>query len=279
MQMPAIHNPLNKLPLKVRPTGPQFLSYVVAILTVICSTSGLLFHETLYPTAELKQTFVANDVVNLIFGLPILLGSIWLAKNGRLTGLLVWPGALMYGLYNYIAYIIGRPFDWLTMIYLTIVVLSGFVIFDLLTSIDSETVKTHLTGAVPRKASGWVLFVFGILFSFLAINLTSGAVLAGESIPMTDLGVAIADMILSIFLVGGGLLLLMDKPLGFTGGLGLLLGSSMLFVGLIIFFFVRPVVTSEPFDLAELLTVSGMGLVCFVPFGLFLRGVWSRELK
>ena len=45
--------------------------------------------------------------------LPILLGSMWLARRGSLAGLLLWPGALFYALYAYVPYLVGAPFGGL----------------------------------------------------------------------------------------------------------------------------------------------------------------------
>ncbi len=42
-------------------------------------------------------------------GLPILLGSMWVAHRGKLIGLLLWTGALFFVLYNYLAYVIALP--------------------------------------------------------------------------------------------------------------------------------------------------------------------------
>ncbi len=58
------------------------------------SAAGLLFPAALYPAQALRQSFVTNDVVNLVIGLPFLLGTPALARRGRLAGLLFWPGAL-----------------------------------------------------------------------------------------------------------------------------------------------------------------------------------------
>jgi hypothetical protein len=85
------------------------LSYVFSLFTVLImattSAASLVYPARIYGTDELQQSFVANDVVNLAIGVPILLGSMWLARRGRLIGLLFWPGALFYVLYNYIAYL------------------------------------------------------------------------------------------------------------------------------------------------------------------------------
>ena len=65
------------------------------------SLAGLLFQSSIYPTYELRSAFLANEVINLLIGLPILLGSMGLTRRGSLAGLLLWPGALLYILYNY----------------------------------------------------------------------------------------------------------------------------------------------------------------------------------
>lgn len=277
MQIQASISPSDRLPVKGSLINVTILSLLVAGLTAVVSIAGLLYQNTIYPTEELRQSFVANDVINLVIGLPILFGAIWLARHGRLTGLLIWPGSLLYSFYNYIAYIVGRPFDWLTVIFLGIVVLSAYAAFDILNNIDRKAVQETLTGAVPRKTAGWSLILFGILFLFLAVSLVVGAITNQEPLPLSDLGVSIADVILSIFLIAGGVLLLQQKPLGYASGLGLLFGASMLFAGVIVFVLVRPLLTDVPFDAAELVTLLIMTLVFIVPFALFLRGVLSKE--
>jgi hypothetical protein len=47
----------------------------------------------------------------------------------------------------------------------------------------------------------------------------------------------------------------------------------MLFVGLLIFFILQPFVTGAPFPLVDFVVILVMGLVVFIPFGLFWRGL------
>jgi hypothetical protein len=56
-------------------------SFLIAILMAGVSVAGLRDRAVIYPTEELVQTFVPNDVVNLLIGLPVLLGSMWLARR------------------------------------------------------------------------------------------------------------------------------------------------------------------------------------------------------
>ena len=48
--------------------------------------------------------------------------------------------------------------------------------------------------------------------------------------------------------------------------------GSMLFVALIIFLLLQPLLTSAPFAFTDVLVIAVMGLVCFIPFGMFVRG-------
>lgn len=58
--------------------------------------AGLLFPSAVYPDEEVRRAFLANDVVNLVIGLPVLLGTLWLLRRGNLFGLLGLLGALFY---------------------------------------------------------------------------------------------------------------------------------------------------------------------------------------
>ncbi|MEJ2749135.1 MAG: hypothetical protein P8183_14695 [Anaerolineae bacterium] len=104
------------------------LSLIVVVVTAVASIIGLLYQTAIYPTEELRQSYVINDALNLIIGLPILLGSMWLAWRGQMIGLLLWPGGLLYGLYNYTSYIFGLPLNLSAIIYLIIVFLSAYII-------------------------------------------------------------------------------------------------------------------------------------------------------
>ncbi len=255
----------------------RILTIVVALLMGIISLAGLIFPDSIYPSPELIQSFMANDVINLVIGLPILLGSIWLTQREKLVGLLCWPGALLYVLYNYIAYAVGIPFSWPSLVFLALILLSVYTIFHLLKRIDKEPVQMQLAGAVPEKFSGWVLLIFGILFSLRAIGMLAQGYADQIALPVSELGVLIADIILSAFLITGGVLLLQKRPLGYVCGLGLFFVASMLFVGLIAVLLLQPVLTEAQFMLTDIVVVFSMGLICFIPFALFLRGALSSE--
>lgn len=253
------------------------LSLVIALLMAGVSLAGLFYQSRLYPNDELRRAFVPNDVVNLFIGLPILLGSMWLTRRGALVGLLLWPGSLLYVLYNYIAYVFGTPFSLISVGYLALVLLSAYIIFDLFQSIDREAVQAQLSGVVPEKIGGWILVILGAVFLFRAVGMIAQATTSGTTLPIAEFGTLVADLVLSAVWIVGGAWLLRRMPLGYASGLGLLFSGSMLFIALIIFLLLQPVLTDAPFLLTDVIVVFIMGLICFIPFALFTRGVISKS--
>lgn len=253
------------------------VSAIIAILMTIASVSGLLFSFAIYPTDDVLQTFFANDVINLLIGLPILIGSIWLSWRGKLIGLLLWPGALLYVLYNYTAYLFSVPLNWTLIIYLILVLLSVITVTRLIMSIDGVSVRGLLEGHVFEKLSGGFLFVFGVLFILRAISIIADAIANQTVILPTEFSVLIADMILSALWIAGGVLLFKRSPLGYVSGLGLLFSAIILFVGLIVYLLLQPVLTDVPLVVSDVIVIIVMGLVCCIPFALFVRGVISSE--
>jgi hypothetical protein len=246
------------------------LTLVVAVLLAGVSLVGLFLQNVLYPTEALRQTFVSNDVVNLFIGLPILLGSVWLARTGSLLGLLAWPGALFYVLYNAIAYAVAMPLTVQFVAYLALIGLGAFTLFRLITGQEARTVHRRLNGAVPVRLGGGVLIGLGALFFLRAI----GQVASGQgTVAEPEFAVLAADLITTPFWVAGGILLWRRQPLGYAIGLGLLFQGSLLFVALLVFFILQPFLTGTPFALTDFVVIAVMGSICFTPLGLFVRGV------
>jgi hypothetical protein len=251
-------------------------SILVAILMTVASIAGLLYRTSIYPSEELVRSFVPNDVVNLFIGLPILLGSMWLTRRGKLIGPLFWMGALFFVFYNYIGYIFAAPLTWGFLLYLLLAVLSAYTFISSIISIDGESVSQRLNGAVPEKFGGGVLAGLGLLFMLRAIGVIAGAVFNGIDLPRTELAVNIADFFITPAWIISGVQLWRHQKFGYVAGLGLLFQGSMLFIGLIIFLLLQPLLTSAPFSIVDVIVVLVMGLICFIPFGLFARGVVAK---
>ena len=265
------------LPVKHSLTLIYALSFIIAILMAAASVAGLLCQTSVYPTDELLQSFLPNDVANLLIGLPMLLASMWLTRRGKLIGLLFWPGALFFVLYNYIVYIFAMPLNLAFLAHLVLVMLSVYTLIGLLASIDGKVVQQRLTGEVPERLAGGVLAGLGLLFFLLVIGAIVQALISQTPLTETELALHIADFLITPAWVVCGVLLWQRKAFGYVAGLGLLFQASMLFIGLIIVLLLQPFLTAAPFSLVDVVVIFAMGLICFIPFALFIRGVVSNR--
>lgn len=247
-------------------------SLIIALMMAAVSLVGLLNQSEIYPEKELIQAFLANDVANLVIGLPILIGSMWLARRGKLLGLLFWPGALFYVLYNYLVYVFGMPLNWAWLLYLTLVMLSGYTMAGLVASIDGELIQGRLSSAVPERVAGGVLVGLGTLLLLRVIAVLVDALVSQTLLPKTEIALLVTDFLIAPASIIGGVLLWRRLALGYVGGVGLLFLNSMLFVGLILVLLLQPLLTGAPFAPVDVLVVFIMGLICFIPFALFVRG-------
>ncbi len=256
------------------------VSIIIAVLMTGSSIIGLLFTSQVYPSEELLLSFMPNDIVNLVIGLPILLTSMWLSSRKNLLGLLFWPGALFYVLYNYLIYVFALPINIAFFLNLIITTLSAYTLTDLLTRIDGTAVREQLSGNVHERLAGGVLAGLGLLFILRVVFIFIRAIITKAALPETEIALNISDFLISPATVIVGILLWQRKKFGYVSGLGLLFQQSMLFIGLIAVLVMHPYIIDVPFPLIDIVVVFIMGLVCFIPFFLFARGVISsRNLK
>lgn len=270
-------SPSDRLPVKGNLALIYGLSLAVALMMTVASAGGLVYPDRFYPTVELQQSFLPNDVVNLIIGLPALLGSMALSRRGRLLGLLLWPGTLLYVVYNAIAYAFALPLSVGLLLWFMLLTVSAYVTIGLVTIIDGKVVQRRLRGAVPERIAGIVLVSLGTAFFLRVIGVMAQALVGSTTLPDSDLAVLSSDLLTAPAWVAGGALLWRREATGYVTGAGLLFLISTLFVGLIAFMLLQPIVTDASLRLADIAVVFVMGLACFIPTGLFLRGVMSTE--
>jgi hypothetical protein len=260
--------PAASLPITRRLTIVYTLSLAIAVLMAVVSVASLVYQTALYPTEELRNWLVANDLFNLVVGLPLLLISMWLARRGKLIGLLLWPGALFYVLYVYVAYVIGVPLGALFLLHLLLATMSGYSLIGLVASIDGDRVRQKLEGTVPARTSAVILLALGALILLREIALVFSAVTSQSSVEPQELAQWIDDFAVALpVLFGVGVELWRRRALGYLGGAGLLLAYGVLSLSLI-----PTMVLASTVDVGGIVVVAIMAALCFVPFAFFVRG-------
>ncbi len=263
----------NRLPVKRDLRLAYAFSLVMAACMAGASIIGLLYSTGLYPTGEAGQWLVFNDALNLIAGVPLLLGSMWLAWRGKLIGLLCWPGALFYVLYVYVTYLLGVPFGPLFLVYVWLVSLSAYTLIGLMVSLDGETIRQSLLGRVPARTSGGILLALAIMISLRQVGVIITALTSQATVAPLEVAQWIDDLVIACpALLVVGVQLWRRGALGYMGGAGLFLQYGVLSLGLI-----PGLLSATPIDASSVVVILFMAALCFIPFAFFVRSAVTKH--
>jgi hypothetical protein len=255
------------------------LSLVVAFLIPAVSIIGLVYGAAgLYgDEQEIIEWFRGWDTANLIVGLPILVGSMWLARRGSLIGLLLWPGALFYVLYTYALYLIGAPFNALFLPYVLLVTLGAYTTICLVSSIDGDVVRQLLSGSVPARTIGGVLAGIGVLAT-AALSIPVISTLSGSTLvdPLLHAQWIVDYTIGNPVLLIGGVLLWRRARLGYATAGAVLFLSGANGVAFAVSGVLGPLLSTSTIDTAVIAVHLVIALICFAFLAVFLRRASRR---
>ena len=261
------------------PLSAYWTTVGIGVLVTVAALVGLSNPDVVYPTAELREFALANDIVSLAIGVPLLIASMWLAGRGRMAGRLAWPGVLLYLLYGAVAYVVALPVTWVYPIHLVVASGSVYMLIGLAVRLDAAAIKKKLVGQIPERWSAGVLIALGGFSLVRAVVVLGDGIAGGSGLERTELAVLVADVLISPAWIVGGLLLWRRTPYGLVGALALLLQACMLFVGLLAVLALQPWITGTEFAPLDLLVVAAMGLVCFIPFVAVVRQTLRSDGK
>jgi hypothetical protein len=204
---------------------------------VTLNARGLYYWDTVSSAAQMQ----ANDLVMLVFGLPLLAISFWLSLRNSLRGRLLLAGTLAFILYTYIAMCFGAAYNPLFLVYVALFSLSLFALVLVMMSFDVASLPAHFSAHLPR---GWIVALLFFAAGFLllawlgriAATFSEGAIPALENttsmfIQAMDLAIVVPLCVLS------GVLLLRRHPWGYLlASVGMLkfltLGTAVSMMGL-----------------------------------------------
>lgn len=252
------------------------MTWMIATIMLISAISSIFFKSAIYPTEELMRSFLANDIVNILIGIPVIIIPIRLIKSTKLIGLLLLPGALLFVLYNYLIYLLSLSFSFLYILYLLIFLLSGIVLYKLLKDMDIMTIKGSISEVISNRWLSALLILFGMMFLFRA-GIKIGNHFIGKAFLLnTEIALNIADIVFSLIWISCGIALLRRKPLGYVSSLGLLFQLCMLFVGLILVLIIQPIIMGELLPFVDLIVLAIMSLIVNVPFYILMKALRSK---
>ncbi len=162
---------------------PFVLSIIIATLAILAAGLGVFWQgegqksefltlrgETVtiqghglyqYETVSIAAQAIAQDVVTLLVGIPLLVLSVIWFRKGSLRGKLLLSGTLAYFLYTYASFAFGAAYNILFLVYVSLFSLSLFAFIFVLRKIDIPTLPEHFSTGLPRRTMAIFLFIVG----------------------------------------------------------------------------------------------------------------------
>jgi len=255
------------------------LAYIASLLVAVgmaaVSLAALVDWDRVYPGIEAKMLplFVGQDALNLVVGLPILLGAMVLARRGALIGLLLWPGALFYVAYDYGYYVLGAPYTVFFLPYIGLVTVSMYAAIAVVVGIDGTAVRERLSDVVPVRLVGGFLAAVALLFTALWTALNLSAATGSSPIDPVLRVVTIMDLSVQLpALLLGGILLWRRAPIGYVVTAGLLLQAATYLAGLSAITLLQEALLGTPIDPVAVFPGFVIGAVSLAFVAFFVRG-------
>lgn len=163
---------------------------------------------------------IAQDIVTVILGIPLLLVSLYFSRKGLLKGRLLLSGTLAYFLYTYTSYSFLWMYNSLFLIYVILMSTSFFAFLLTMMSFNIEKLPLYFNEKLPVKFLGGFFIFIGISIGLLWFGRIVPPLLA-HSVPpslehYTTLPIQALDLgfIVPIAIISG-VLIIKRRPFGY----------------------------------------------------------------
>lgn len=159
-----------------------YFSIPVSLLIVTTSLGGLLFDgvhtlDTIFAAAQAT----AQDFVNLVAVVPLLIITSILIKDRKGTALLVWLGTMIYVVHSFAIYCFAVSFNALFLGYCMTLGLSVYGIQSVVADIDMETVPGWFDVEKLNELTIAYLWILVIFFSSEWLKVVAAAIIGANS--------------------------------------------------------------------------------------------------
>ena len=137
--------------------------------TVMIRGHGLYRFDTVNSSSQ----EVAQDVVTLLIGIPLLFTGILLARKGTMRGQLLLTGALGYFLYTYGAMCFLTAFNPLFLVYVALFSMSLFGFILSMKNLDVDEVTRHISDGFPRRAIAAYFIIVAVFLTLAWLGLVA----------------------------------------------------------------------------------------------------------
>lgn len=215
--------------------GPGEFEYkTIRGATVVIYGKGLYKHMS----ADVAVQGIAQDVVTLVLGVPLLLVALLGYRKESIKSRFLLTGVTGYFFVTYLFYTAMGMYNELFLVYVTLLGLTFFALYNLLASFDSEKVLTYFPIKTPVKFVGGFLIFNSVVITLMWLGhiippLLDGTIYPAELHHYTTMIVQGFDLglLLPVSFVAG-LLLIKRKPVGIIAGVPYIIFLSILMTAL-----------------------------------------------
>lgn len=125
--------------------------------TVEIDGSGLYANDSILKAGANR----GSDVLTIVLGIPLLLGSLILARRESLRGMLVLMGTLVYFLYVYASMSLGTAYNQFFLLYVALFGASLAAFILTFVSIDRRDLAGRMPSTMRHAVPGWFMIVSG----------------------------------------------------------------------------------------------------------------------
>jgi hypothetical protein len=215
--------------------GPGNIEYeTIRGETVTIYGKGIYKHMS----ADVAIQGIAQDMVTLFIGIPLLIIALFSYNRGSLKGHFLLSGIVGYFFVTYLFYTAMGMYNELFLVYITLLGLTFFALFNLLISFKLKKISGYFSNRAPAKFTGGFLIFNSIAIALMWLSRVVPPLLDGSIYPVDlqhyttmivqgfDLG-----LLLPISFVAGRLLL-KKRPMGFLIGVPYIIFLSLLMTAL-----------------------------------------------
>jgi len=235
-----------------------------------------------YDTVLCASQAIAQDVVTLAIGIPLLVVGIILNRKGSTRGQLLLTGGLGYFLYTYTAMVFMVAYNPLFLVYIALFSLCLFAFILALSGLDTASITRQVSGNLPRCGISIFLALLAAFLGLAWLGRIVPPLLAGTPpygleayttlpIQVLDLGIIVPVSLIT------AVLLWRKRPLGYTLA-SVLLVKALLMGAALVAMIIGEVLAGVNITMVETLMFSGIALAALVFTALMFRGIRSKNL-
>jgi hypothetical protein len=161
-----------------------WLTVPIAVLVMVVSGIGLWVPDFYRGALAWTVQGVAQDFIDLLIVLPVLVISAFLAYHGSPRARLIWLGALSYLVYGFMIYAFGVFFNALFLVYVAALGCCLWALIGGMAATDWREIRNRFATNTPVKIVSVLLLIQVVLFYLTWLKEDVPALLSG-TIPAT----------------------------------------------------------------------------------------------